>query len=849
MTDPGDVPRFGEADLTDCDREPIHVPGSIQPHGCLLAVDPTSGALLQRAGDLARILGREPVPGDDLAALVGGETAARLLAKIPELAARTAPQTTWETGLPGPAGPLDARVHLAEAGLVVELEPAARPGSGLGDLLLRVQAMLAALSGREELSDYLSACADEVRALTGFDRVMVYRFLEDGSGTVVAEAKAPEMESYLGLRYPESDIPKQARALYLKSWTRAIPDIGYVPSPLVPPTSPRTGAPLDLGSAGLRSVSPLHVRYLRNMGVAASMSISIVHRGTLWGLIACHHRTPHHVPLEVLGACELFGQVFSLQLESRLHAMVYEERLRKRRIVEHILSRLSREESLAEGLAHAHPSLVDLVAADGVAICVDGGFAAHGDTPDRAGVERLVAALNAREVGSIFATDRLGALLGEDAAAMGGLAGLVALSVSRTPKDWIFWFRREVVETVTWAGDPDKAVRSGADGGLTPRASFAAWRETVRGRCPPWRDVEIEAAGALRLAILEIVVRRLDEIARERAKAESHQRLLVAELDHRVKNTLANIQALMRHTRRSQATLASYVESLELRIKAMAHAQSLLSESRWRGADLRRLVEEELGRFGHEAISIEGPRLELDARATLCVGMLVHELATNAGRHGALSVPDGRVEVSWRLGEDGLAIDWRETGGPPVAPPQRRGFGRVLIESSLGYELDGTSALAFRPEGVACAVTIPRRHVLAAPAAEEEPAATGTPRAPMGAKVLLVEDSLLTALDVSESLDNLGYQVLGPAARVADALRIVERDRPHVAVLDINLGDEDSFPIADRLVRENIPFVFLTGYDAQSILPERFRDVPCIAKPFSDRLLAASLARLVAERR
>lgn len=846
MTRPGDVPRFGEADLTDCDREPIHVPGSIQPHGCLLVVDPTTGTLLQRAGDLVRILGREPAPGDDLAALVGAENAARLLAKLPELATRPAPQTTWETALPGPAGPLDAILHLGEAGLVVELEPAGRTGAGMGDLLLRVQTMLAALAGREGLSDYLAACADEVRALTGFDRVMVYRFLEDGSGTVVAEAKAAEMDSYLGLRYPESDIPKQARALYLKSWTRAIPDVDYVPAPLIPPTSPVTGEPLDLGAVSLRSVSPLHVRYLRNMGVAASMSISIVHRGTLWGLIACHHRTPHHVPLEARGACELFGQVFSLQLESRLHAMVYEERLRKRRIVEDILSRLSREESLAEGLVRSHPSLLDLVAADGVAICIDGDFAALGDTLDRAGVERLVAVLNASDTSRIFATDRLDALLGEDATQASGLAGIVALSVSRTPKDWIFWFRREVVETVTWAGNPDKAVGSGADGGLTPRASFAAWRETVRGRCPPWRDVEIEAAGALRLAVLEIVVRRLDEIARERAKAEAHQRLLVAELDHRVKNTLANIQALMRHTRRSQATLASYVESLELRIKAMAHAQSLLSESRWRGADLRRLVGEELGRFEGDAVTIEGPRLELDARATLSVGMLVHELATNAGRHGALSVPEGRVAVSWRLGEDGLALDWRETGGPPVTPPQRRGFGRVLIESSLGYELDGTSALQFRPEGVACEVTIPRRHVLAAPAVEEEPPEAGTPRAATATKVLLVEDSLLTALDVSESLNLLGYQVLGPAARVADALHIVERDKPNVAVLDINLGEEDSFPIADRLVSEGIPFVFLTGYDAQSILPERFRDVPCIAKPFSDRLLAASLAKLVA---
>lgn len=842
---PGHAPRFGEASLTDCDREPIHIPGSIQPHGCLLAVDPTSGEIRQAAGDTRAIIGCDEPLGRRLDVVIGEEGAARILDNLPLLRDRRVPQSLYEVAIAAPAGPLDALLHLSDETLVVELEPARQPRRDVGDLLMKVQQMLANLARAKGLDAYLQACAEEVRGLTGFDRVMVYRFLEDGSGKVAAEAKAPEMESFLDLHYPESDIPKQARALYLKSWTRAIPDADYVPAPLVPEVSPATGAPLDLSFSSLRSVSPLHVRYMKNMGVAASMSISIVHRGTLFGLIACHHRTPHFVPCDVRAACEVFGQVFSLEIESRLHAETYEYSLQQKQVQQHLVSRLSQEPSLSDGLVRFRPNLLDLIQGDGVAVFVDGGFTEIGHTPGQAGVQRLVKLLNDHGEEGIFATDRLSELVGEEVGTMNGLAGILALSVSRTPKDWIFWFRREVVETVTWAGNPDKAIGRDGSNTLTPRASFKAWHQTVRGRCRPWRDIEVEAAGSLRISILEVVLRRLDEVARERSEAQERQRLLVAELDHRVKNTLANIQALMRHTRRSHETLEGYIESLELRIKAMAHAQTLLSESRWRGAELRRIVEGELSRFPDASIVVEGPQVELDSRATLAVSMLTHELATNAAKYGALSVSGGSVAVRWTLGKDAFRMEWREGGGPLVSAPQRRGFGRVLIESGIVYELEGTSELRFEPGGVSCSLTIPNRHVLAAPTENGATEASGGGGA---RRVLLVEDSLITALDVAESLTTFGYEVLGPVGRVADALVAIERDKPELAVLDINLGEEDSFPIADRLAREHVPFIFLTGYDATSILPQRFKDTPCIGKPFSDRLLETSLTTLLSSR-
>ena len=428
---------------------------------------------------------------------------------------------------------------------------------------------------------------------------------------------------------------------------------------------------------------------------------------------------------------------------------------------------------------------------------------------------------------------------------------MLALSISRSAKDYILWFRREVLETVTWAGNPAKAVQKIGEGErLTPRASFAAWRETVRGRSRAWQSNEIEAAEALRLSILEVVLRRIDQIARERAEAQERQALLMAELDHRVKNILASIQSLMRHTKRSHGTIDGYVESLDRRIKAMAHAHTLLSQSRWRGAELGALLEEELRPYDGPShpIAIVGERVELKPRAALALSLVLHELTTNAAKYGALSTEEGRVDIRWTVSADKLCLQWREHGGPPVEPPARKGFGRTVIETSLSYELEGDVDLRFAPKGVECDLTVPIE--LVQPMSDEEHVKTAAkddtsekPDRPV--RVLLVEDSMITALEVAQSLEEYGFEVLGPTGRVSNALGIIENNVVDVGILDINLGKEDSFPIADRLTENGTPFVFLTGYDAASILPERFAGARYLSKPFTDQALREAINRLV----
>jgi len=846
------APSFGSATLTDCDREPIHIPGSIQPHGVLFALEPDTLKVTQWAGDLSAMLGvtREDPVGLPLHELLGADAAAKISNAFSGSPVRPLPLKTYEVELTTPAGPVDAIIHPAGPALIVEFEKARRGSGGMQTTLVTVQKMLAEVGGASSLAGYHQTCAQQVREVTGFDRVMVYRFLEDGSGTVVAEAKSDEMESYFGLHYPESDIPKQARELYRTNWMRSIPDVAYTPIPLRPAINPSTGAPLDLSHSVFRSVSPLHLQYLKNMGVAASMSLSIVHRDELWGLIACHHRTPHFVPCDARAACEIFAQVYSLQLESRLSAETYEYSLQQRSVHQQMVTRLAQEERLSDGLIRYRPNLLDLIQADGVAVWVDGEFGEVGNTPGAAGVQSLVRQLDRRDDWGVFSTNCIAEEFPDCAGVLGQAAGLLAISVSRARRDYILWFRREVIETVTWAGNPAKAIQKvGGEERLTPRASFAAWRETVRGKSRPWQPIEIEAAEALRLSILEVVLRRIDQVAQERAEAQERQALLVAELDHRVKNTLATIQSLMRHTKRSQTTLDDYVESLGQRIKAMAHTHNLLSQSRWRGAELRTLIEQELRPYGgtSDAISIEGPELELKPKGALTLSMVIHELTTNAAKYGALSIAEGKISVSWSVAGHTLHLRWSETEGPSVVPPSRRGFGRTVIESALAHEFGGDVKLRFEPGGVQCTIDLPidllERQAGEADGEHRELGGPSRERdGPL--RVLLVEDSLITALDVARVLEEKGFEVLGPTGRVSSALNMIENEQIDVGVLDINLGKEDSFPIADRLREKGTPFLFLTGYDAGSILPERFRGSAYVGKPFADDALIDALARL-----
>jgi light-regulated signal transduction histidine kinase (bacteriophytochrome) len=360
--------------------------------------------------------------------------------------------------------------------------------------------MIARVSAVADMRGFHQRTAEEIRELTGYDRVMVYRFRHDDAGEVIAEACADGMEPFLGLRYPASDIPPQARALYLRNRIRVIPDSAYEPVPIIPGVD-ATGAPLDLSQHALRSVSPVHVEYLRNMGVAASMSISIVSGGRLWGLIACHHREPRLVPPSVRAAADMFSLFVSMRVTAAEHAIASQQDDRAREVREMLALRLSTREELAVTLANAIDIVEQALPCDGVALRCDGQWTTRGRTPTPEGLSRAIEWARMCGVKRLPAIDQADGWASPDA--NDGLAGVLAIPFGRRD-DWLFFFRCEQVQDVVWAGDPRKPMVPTDDGErIAPRKSFASWRQTVRGRSLPWTEADRHAGERLRWLLQE----------------------------------------------------------------------------------------------------------------------------------------------------------------------------------------------------------------------------------------------------------------------------------------------------------------------------------------------------------
>ena len=381
------VPVGTPIDLDNCAREPIHIPGSVQPRGVLAVVREPGFEIRQISANVAELLGRpvDAVLGGHLSELIGEDQSALIeqaASTFGELRQRNPVECTIDVD--GVPRDFDAILRREPGGvLLVEFEIAygERPYS-FPNTYQAVRSSVEELNRAETLTELYDTTARAVRELTGFDRVMVYRYDAEYNGEVVAEAKRDDLNSFLGLHYPASDIPAQARALYEVNWLRLISDVDYTPSPLVPAVDPAIGAPQDLTYATLRSVSPIHVEYLQNMGVHASMSISLLRRGRLWGLIACHHYAgPHLPPFGVRAAAEFLGSTLSLRLVERSEADQLERRLAAQSVLGKLTATtLDDTEPLAAALLGA-PDLRDLVPADGVVVDVQGDRVVRGTVP------------------------------------------------------------------------------------------------------------------------------------------------------------------------------------------------------------------------------------------------------------------------------------------------------------------------------------------------------------------------------------------------------------------------------------------------------------------------------------
>ncbi len=504
----------------NCAREPIHIPGGIQPHGFLMSVD-DHGIVVQASRNVALLSGTEvdAVLGKPLAELIG-TGASLVLDALDMLEAEGIPLYAGSIEDPRCTrdgahtySPLAIVVHAHQGLRIVELEPAHGTADVFASMYPLVRTFINRLQGVDDVAGLARLAAEEIHRITGFGRTMVYSFDEEGHGHVIAEAAEPGYATYLDQRFPASDIPAQARALYVRNRIRLIADADYVAEPLVPALHPATCKPTDLTFASLRSISPVHVQYMKNMGTWASMSMSIVVRGRLWGLISCHHHTALLPSFEVRTACEHVAQVLSLQVEAKEDHAEADYRLALRRRQTQLLASMANTDDFVESIAGDTEDLLALVGATGAVAVFEGRIARVGDAPDDATIDKLLAWLDTRSE-EVYATDQLAAAW-PDAQACGigpEASGMLVVSLSRMFRNYVIWFRAEVVRTIRWAGDP-RAKLSSLSASLSPRESFEAWTQTVRERSAPWRAAELEIAAEFRGALLGIVLKRAEELA------------------------------------------------------------------------------------------------------------------------------------------------------------------------------------------------------------------------------------------------------------------------------------------------------------------------------------------------
>lgn len=506
------------ADFANCSDEPIRVPGSIQRHGFFLALDESADRVVVASENAEEFLG---VP---LKLVLGARLDAvlpREIVSVVDLLHSTArgESATNYLGAFLIKGELYSVVtHCIGANRVLELEQQDRLVSAelMNNVITNFAGVLSKVPNSIELCRSITR---QVQQLAGCDRVMLYSFDETGAGTVIAEENNGKLPSYLDLRFPGTDIPQQARELYLLNTIRIIPDANYVASPLIG-IAGEDARTLDLSLSTLRSVSPIHLEYMRNMETLSSMSISIVCEGKLWGLISGHHTVPYRVPYLIRSACDMLAKLASTQLTSFGTSERLKHAVHFHAVQRGLLTQIAADKNYVSALIAQMGTLRQITESDGVALSLNGEWVTDGTTPDAAALARIADWLDEKRDTNLFQTRNLSEHLPWIAGIRHVASGMIAIRISDLNQRYVMWFRREVVETVKWAGEPAKSEDLATH--LHPRASFAAWKETVRGQSVPWTETEIQSAADFRSALVTVSLNRAEEEA-ELSESRFHQ--------------------------------------------------------------------------------------------------------------------------------------------------------------------------------------------------------------------------------------------------------------------------------------------------------------------------------------
>ncbi|MEH1917554.1 ATP-binding protein [Nostoc sp.] len=636
--------------LTNHDRKAIHIPGSIQPHGVLLALS-TQLEILQVSNNTQVYLGKEPedLLGRPLSYLIDSqpvEIVKQCLVK--KIGSAKAFKVLINT-LHGERY-FDAIAHRTEEAVILELEPTDSESevSFLSFHALAGEA-IAKMQSTSNLVEFLHSVAEEVQKIIGFDRVMVYQFDESEAGSVVAEVKREDLSPYLGLHYPATDIPAQARELYTRCFLRFIPDLTAESIKLVPTENPTTHQHFDLSYCLLRSFDRCCTEYHQNMGVKALLVISLIQEQKLWGLISCHHQTPKYISYEVLKMCEFLGQIASSELAHKISYSEWDYKVKLKSLQSEFLESISQADNFIDALIKPEIRLLDLVSASGAAVCLDNEINLVGATPNIHEVQALIEWADTQVSDNLFSTDSLPKLYQEALIFKDTASGLLLLRISKVRRYYILWFRPEVIQTVHWAGNPQESIQAQADGSytLSPRKSFEQWQETVRLTSLPWKPCELDSAIALRNAIVGIVLSKADELAKINLELERSNQELASfayAASHDLKEPLRGIYNF------STVLLEDYsqvlddegieclqtVVSLSVRMETLINALLRLSQLgqaqlRLQATDLNELLNQviDVFRASRQDSGLVDIRIPRPLPTVLCDRVLVNEVFSN----------------------------------------------------------------------------------------------------------------------------------------------------------------------------------------------------------------------------
>ncbi|MEO0492326.1 MAG: HWE histidine kinase domain-containing protein [Actinomycetota bacterium] len=815
--------------LDGCEAEPIQFIGSVQPYGWLMTLDLADDLTVRHVSSNLETLTGIAVD-DAIGRFVDQLLPRDIVHTIRNILGHSTIETTRENvdvvTFDSADTPFALSIHRTGGLAILEGIPANDP-PGLIRRFNDAQRVFARLALDGPLEQMLTAAVHEVRVLLGYERVKVYRFAPDGSGDVIAESRVDDIESYLGLRFPSYDIPAAARQLYTTTPIRIISDTTAGGDVAIV----GGGAEVDLSLSILRGTADVHTQYLRNMRLGSSLSLPVVVDGRMWGLFACHDRSPRVPTPGEITLAELLSWSLSTAVATALRGEADERRATIAAALDALLDQpAGRQTGMTLDLTSIVDQLLGLTSSDGLAVVTDTGIATHGHTPSRDVVATCIAAMRNPMIpaqGSARFTTELATLVDDD---LGTSRGALLLDLPITGLESLVFFRDEAATSIDWAGAPSKEISEADDGfRLNPRASFAAYRQEVEGQSNPWESPAVRAA-------LDLV----DGFGRLTGHIELNERvdLLVRELSHRIRNTLSLVSSIAHYTGDAANDVDEFIALMDARLDALSAAHGLLTDADWEPVDLGTLlrrIARPFDRDSSEAIRLTGPSLLIAPGKATTLTLLFHEMFANAARHGSLSSPTGTVDVEWNADTDGAGtVTWRERGGPTVAPPSSAGFGTSIIRDGAAHELGGIE-LDFAPEGLTAVLSLDARR--SGVEGAHESVATATSSVRLG-EALVVEDDFMVAMNTKRMLEELGADNVTIHATASGARHILDERAVDFAVLDVSLEEGSSLEIAALLRSRAIPFVFATGYGSSDANLQNLGALAVLTKPVSPSMLA-----------